>query len=240
MKRVLTGVVTVTLTTLVTVTPAQAAPSDPVKALKSRFSAGKGVKFTEVTSFAEFSGSTPFLKRTGSLRSGGTGIAASDISAKYTPRSGQIFNSLSGMLGSERTIRIGTTSYYSGSMWAPPKGKTWVKVTNGLVGGISGWYGQRVNVAEPATLNALVTSGKRAGRTYSGRIGFGKLEKISPWFRAITPTKADRNVVVDFTLTLGPDRLPQRLVTSYPATVHFEKVVVDDALFSTETRFTGW
>ena len=52
--------------------------------MKSQFVAGKGVKFTDVTTLVEFTGNTTFLKRTGSFQFGRAGIVASDVSAKRT------------------------------------------------------------------------------------------------------------------------------------------------------------
>jgi hypothetical protein len=240
MKRMITGIVAVMLTTSVAVTPAQAASADPVKVLKSRFVVGKGVKFTDVTTTVAFAGKTSILKRTGSLQFGRGGIVASDISSKRAGGSAGVFDRISWALASERTIRIGTTSYYSGDGWAPPKGKIWVKHPHGMTGGFSGRYSQRVNVAEPATLDALITSGKRVGRTYSGAISFAKLDKISPWFRDNSLISSKTPTVMRFKLTLGPDQLPQRLITSYPASVHFVKSLVEDMQVSVETRYTGW
>ncbi|MER5622778.1 hypothetical protein ABT061_17235 [Streptosporangium sp. NPDC002544] len=244
MKRVIAGVAVATVTTFVAATPVQAAAADPVKALKSQFVAGKGVKFTDVVTLVEFAGNTPYLKRTGSFQFGRTGIVASDVSAKRTTDDPGIPSGIVWSLGRpERTIRIGTTSYYSGGPWAPSKGKTWIKHPNGMNAGFSGWYGQLVNVAEPATLKALITKGKRTGRTYSGTISFGALEKISPWLRNVSLNRLSGNskaAVLRFRLTLGSDQLPQRLITVYPGSTHVSAAVGEDRQLSVETRYTGW
>ncbi|GAA3420179.1 hypothetical protein [Streptosporangium vulgare] len=231
-------------TTFVAVTPAQAAPADPVAALKSRFAAGKGVKFTDVTTLLAFEGNTSFLKRTGSFQFGKAGIVASDTSARRTVAEADMpINMIWRLTKPERTIRIGTTSYYSGGPWAPSKGKTWIKHPNGMNAGFTGWYGQLVNVAEPATLKALIAKGKRTGLTYSGAISFGALEKISPWMRNVSLSRLsgnDKTAVLRFTLTLGADRLPRRLVTVYPGSTHVSAAVGEDRRLSVETRYTGW
>jgi hypothetical protein len=243
-KRVIAGIAAAMVTMSVAATPVQAATADPVKALKSRFVAGKGVKFTDVATLVEFTGNTTFLKRTGSFQFGRAGIVASDVTAKLTTSEiSAIPSNLSWSLNRpERTIRIGTTSYYSGGPWAPPKGKTWIKHPHGMSAGFSGWYGQLVNVAEPATLKTLITKGKRTGRTYSGTISFGALEKISPWMRNVSLTRlgSDKTAVLRFRLTLGADRLPQRLVTVYPGSTHVSAAVGEDRRLSVETRYTGW
>ncbi|MBB5961555.1 hypothetical protein [Planomonospora venezuelensis] len=225
--------------------PVQAASADPVKALKSQLVAGRGVKFTDVSSLVSFTGTTSFLKRTGSFQFGRAGIAASDVSAGLTA------DEPSGMPPSiilptlekpERTIRIGTTSYYSGGPWAPPKGKTWVKHRNGMSAGFSGTDSQMVNAAEPGTLKLLIAKGKREGRTYSGAISLGALEKVSPWLQHVQVTgmsESTKKDVVRFRLTLGPGLLPQRLVTVYPSS-HVSAAVGEDRKISVETRYTGW
>lgn len=246
MKRVIAGIAAATVTTFVATAPAQAASGDPVKALKSQFIAGKGVKFTDVTTVVEFAGNTTFLKRTGSFQFGKTGIVASDVTTKVTTDdTSWVPKSLLWMVtDSDRTIRIGTDSYYFGGLWEPPKGKTWLKHPNGMTAGWSGWCSQLVNVAEPATLKALITKGKRTGRTYSGAISFGALEKVSPWLRnanVIKISKEAKAAVLRFTLTLGTNGLPQRLVTVYPQRTHGGTVAGrEDRRLSVETHYTGW
>ncbi|GGL28130.1 hypothetical protein [Planomonospora parontospora] len=246
MKRVIAGIAAATVTTSVAATPAQASSADPVKVLKSQFAAGKGVKFTDVTTTTEFAGSTSFLKRTGSFQFGRTGIVASDVTTKITTDElSWVSPSVLWRLGeSERTIRIGTDSYYSGSTWKPSKGKTWIKHQDGMTAGLSGWSSQLVNPIEPATLKVLITKGKRTGRTYSGKISFGALAKVSPWLRnadLIKMSGEEKREVLRFTLTLGTNGLPQRLVTVYPQKTHGGKEAGhEDRRLSVETRYTGW
>lgn len=251
MKRLIAGIAAATITTSLIAAPAASAqataPADPVKALKSRIAPGKGVRFTDVATLVSFTGKTPFLRRTGSFQYGKTDVVASDVTTSRStdkdlgPGPSFILDMLS---KPERTIRVGTTSYYSGGPWAPSKGKTWVGQPNGLSAGFTGWYGQLVNVAEPATLKALLSKGRKAGNTYSGTISFGALNRISPWMRhsKLTPMSGEaKKAVLRFTLTLGPDRLPQRLVTVYPKATHFDdRGDVEDKRFSVETRYTGW
>jgi hypothetical protein len=238
-KRILAGAVAAVL--LSPLTPAQAAPADPVEALQKLYVAGKGVKFTDATSLVGFSGTIPFLKRQGTLVFGGKGIAASDVRATFTPRTGLIFNALRLPL-KERTIKVGAKSWLSDVALAEelPKGKSWLRDPFGRNAGFSGWYGQTANAAEPATLKALLAAGSRKGRTYTGSITFAALSKVSPWLRSshlIPPKGKDK---LRFELTLGPNGLPQRLVTSYAGTVHLTETVAEDNRFSTETRYTGW
>ncbi|MFF5207225.1 hypothetical protein [Streptosporangium sp. NPDC000396] len=68
MKRMIAGISAAAAVTLVTATPVQAAPADPVKALKDQFVAGRGVKFTDRTTMIEEDASKPFLRRTGTFQ----------------------------------------------------------------------------------------------------------------------------------------------------------------------------
>ncbi|MCT9932506.1 hypothetical protein N5079_20095 [Planotetraspora sp. A-T 1434] len=239
MKRVIAGIAgisAVTAVALVTATPAHAAPADPVKALKSQFIPGKGVKFTDRTVLIVDGKSTHFLRRTGSFQFGKAGIAASDISAKYAATDS------TGTFAPERTIRIGTTTYTQGGIYRQklPEGKSWYKDQGGMTGGASGWLSQLVNVAEPATLKTLLSSAKQAHGSYSGTTTFARLAKVSPWFRATLPIRSSDKTVVTFKLTLGRNGLPQRLTTSYPATGLFDSDAWEGKTVSVETRFTGW
>ncbi|MEU8205892.1 hypothetical protein [Streptosporangium sp. NPDC049046] len=232
----------VTAVALVTGAPAQAhaqaAPADPVKALKSQFVPGKGVRFTDRTTMIEEGKGQPYLRRTGSFQFGRGGIVASDISSKGPGPADEVFtSSVSG-----RTIRIGTTSYSQGGTYRDkmPSGKSWYKGSDGMTGGVGGWFSQLVNVAEPATLASLLKGAKKSRTTYSGTTTFGKLAKVSPWFRATLPLRSSDKTVVTFKLTLDRNHLPQRLTTSFPPTGIYDSTGWEGNTISVETRFTGW
>lgn len=239
MKRMIAGAVVAAMVSIVAATPAEAAATDPVKALKAKLGAGKGVKFTDVTSLVDDE-TTPFLKRKGALQFGAKGIAASDISSTYTEHSGGLFDHMN-FVPSQRTIRIGKVGYSTGDeIYGPPEGKKWIKDPLAMTGGRIGWYSQVVNPAEPATLGVLV-KGRKKGRTYTGTITYRALAKVSPWFRATRPFSSNDNTRVKYTLILGADNLPRKLVTSQPASAFFDKVVEPgNAGFSTETSYAGW
>ncbi|WP_433437656.1 hypothetical protein [Nonomuraea sp. CA-141351] len=240
MKRTIAGAVVAAMAMLVAATPAEAAPADPVRALKAKLVAGKGVKFTDVTSLLQDSEKTTFLKRTGTMQFGKSGISASDITADYTRYQGGIFDHMYN-LKSGRTIMIGDKSYTTSPMLGEvPEGKKWARDILGTTGGWVGTFSQLVNPAEPATLKALLR-GKKQGRTYSGKITYSALAKVSPWFRASSPFSSKEKTVITYQLTLGSDNLPSKLVTSHLASSHVaEGVEVGDGRFSTETRYTGW
>ncbi|WP_030918294.1 hypothetical protein [Streptosporangium amethystogenes] len=244
MKRVIASVAVATATLLVAAAPAQAAPApaDPVKALKSQLVAGKGVKFTELSTQKKEGKTRPYLKRTGSFQFGRAGIVASDISSKgampVDPRIGQY----NGMFVPGRTIRIGTTSYSQGGTYRDemPSGKSWYKSPDGMTGDVAGWFSQLVNVAEPATLATLLKGAKQTRNTYTGTTTFGRLAKVSPWFRATLPIRSSDKTVVTFKLIVDRNRLPQQLTTSFPVAGIFDSASAEEETISAETRYTGW
>ncbi|MFF5207224.1 hypothetical protein [Streptosporangium sp. NPDC000396] len=86
----------------------------------------------------------------------------------------------------------------------------------------------------------LLKGAKRFGGNYSGTTTFGKLAKVSPWFRASLPLRSSDKTVVTYKLTVNSGGLPQRLTTSYPATGIFDSSGWEGKTISIETRFTGW
>ncbi|SNS47736.1 hypothetical protein SAMN05216276_101051 [Streptosporangium subroseum] len=245
MKRFIAGISTAVAVTLATAAPAQAAPApaDPVKALKSQFAAGKGMEFGDRSTVTWEGRSEPYLQRIGSFQFGKTGIVASDISSKGAMESVEPpALDPTGMSTPSRTIRIGTTSYLSGGIYGDsmPEGKTWYKAQKGMTGGISGWFGQLVNVAEPATLASLLKGAKRVGISYSGTTTFGRLAKVSPWFRATLPLRASDKTVVTFKLMVNRGGLPQRLTTSHAVTGIFDSPGWEGKTITVDTRFTSW
>ncbi|RVX47314.1 hypothetical protein EDD27_10244 [Nonomuraea polychroma] len=238
MKRMIAGAVVAAMAVLMAATPAEA--SDPLAALKSKLRAGKGVTFTEATSHVDDTGTTTFLKRTGKMQFGKSGIVASDITADFKRYQGGIFDHMY-RLRSGRTIWVGGKTYSTAPMLHEvPEGKKWVREPLGTTGGWLGTFAQVVNPAEPATLKVLL-KGKKQGRTYSGKITYSALAKVSPWFRVSSPFSEKEKTVIEYKLTLGADNLPKKLVTSHLASSHVaEGVEVGDGKFSTETRYERW
>ncbi|GAA2821441.1 hypothetical protein [Nonomuraea rubra] len=209
-------------------TPAQAAPKDPVRALKSELASGRGVRFTETTTLTG-DGKTKIQSRKGTFQFNAKGVAAADITA--TPAGG----------ARERTISIGNVSYTSGGMWEGrlPEGKSWLK-SKALLGGGSGFYGQVINPAEPKTLAALVKKGKLRGSTLTGKITFKELEKASRWFGASIPLRMHDDTKVSYTLTLTSAGLVSRVKSSYAATGVFDRNEFEGKTITIDSRFTGW
>jgi hypothetical protein len=219
-------------------TPAQAAvaSSDPVSALKSRITAGKGVTFTDITSYVQLSGKTKVVSRRGRLQYGKSGLAASDVSVKAAKERG-----MSSVFVDEHVITVGKVSYRKGGLFAErgPEGKPWVKINKWLPVGLSGAFSQPVHATEPGTLKALISAGKRSGRTYKGTVTFGQLWKISPWARASLVRK-ESDELIHYTLTLGSDDLPSKLVTTYLTEGHWlGRGTAGDEIHN-ETVYKGW
>lgn len=218
-------------TLLVTAAPAQAAPKDPVRALKTQLVTGHGVRFTETTTLVDGDDKTAFQRRTGAFQFSKKGLAASDITAKVVARSDE----------QERAITIGRTTYLSGGMWKDrlPEGKTWYRVGH-MPGGGSGFYGQVINPAEPKTLAGLVKRAKRAGSRYTGTITFKELDKLSPWFGASVPLRMHDDTKVSYTLTVTGAGLVSRVTSSYKATGVLDTDALEGKTFTIDSRFTGW
>ncbi|WP_084961649.1 hypothetical protein [Thermoactinospora rubra] len=242
MKRILAGVA-VMVAALLTAGPARAAaPADPVEALAKIQTAGKGVSFTERVTYVEGKTRDVQLRREGRLAFRKGGIAASDITAKLNIKASDLPEDATElgktMATPERTIYVGSTAYISGGMTSTvlPHDKSWVKIADRPAGGILGQFAQPINVAEPATLKALLKIGTKTASGYQGEITMGQLRKASAWTRASFPGKPDREQlqeILTWRLTLDSRGLPARLVTQ----------VVDTYLGRTtiyDTRYTGW
>ncbi|MFI6505327.1 hypothetical protein [Nonomuraea typhae] len=253
MKRIFAGVALSVAAVSLTAAPAQAAaPKDPVATLKKQFVAGTGVTFTDRTALISGGQRAIFVRRTGTFAFSLAGLAASDITGKFTIKASDIPDGedentkfLKGMAMPERTIRIGKTAYISGGIFGQllPEGKTWFKMPNGPTGGVTGLYGQIVNVTEAATLKTLIQNGKAVKGGYAGTITAGQLKKVSAWYRASMPfgtLKASQlKTPITFKLELDAAGLPKRLVTSYSPAALGQKAPSGDGV-SVDTRFTGW
>ncbi|MEU6715210.1 hypothetical protein ABZ897_27405 [Nonomuraea sp. NPDC046802] len=226
MKKTITAMVTCGAL-LVTAAPAQAAPKDPVRALKAVLVSGHGVRFTETTTLS----GDPAIKlqsRKGTFQFNAKGIAASDIRA--TPKNSK----------PERTINVGRFSYISGGITAERLSSgTWYR-SRGLPGGGSGFHGQVINPAEPKTLAALVKKGRVTRSAITGKITFKELAKVSAWFDASIPLRMHNDTKVSYTLTLSSAGLVSRVKSSYAATGVIDSGAFDGKTMTIDSRFTGW
>ncbi|MGC5013717.1 hypothetical protein ACLQ2R_23390 [Streptosporangium sp. DT93] len=252
MKRYIAGLAcaaTAVLSAPALASTAHAQAADPITALKSQFKSGRGVTFTDTIKTRRQQKTTVLGKRIGELQFDTSGVVASDYTtslrfkegdlAFLTETSGgektqadkQFEKLLAGMAVPERVIRIKKKAYISGGMFSQfmPADKSWLQYP-GDTHGATGSLGQLVNVAEPATLKALLAHAtvKRTS-TYTGKITYGELYKISPWFRAGAGVGARatlpphlRKAKIDWKLVLDGRGLPATLTASYGsgATIH--------------------
>ncbi|MEU4572081.1 hypothetical protein [Nonomuraea sp. NPDC023979] len=111
MKGLITGVALASAAALAVAAPAQAAPKDPLAAVKKQLVAGKGVSFTEATTYVRDDGPEPYLKRTGRFMFGKGKVAATDMASTYPKETLQ--RGLDSFQN-DRTILIGKSAYLSG------------------------------------------------------------------------------------------------------------------------------
>ncbi|MFD1542350.1 hypothetical protein [Nonomuraea guangzhouensis] len=256
MKRIIAGLALASAATLITAGPALAAPAakDPVAAVKKQFVAGKGVKFSETTKAIQGPMRGIVIRRSGSYQFSNTGVAASDITGKFNvkglPAESVDADSdeakfLKALSTPERTIRVGKTSYMSGGIWGEvlPEGKTWFKVPNAPFSGLTGVYGQPLDLTEAATLKTLFKGAKAANGGYAGKITVGDLRRVSPTFRGNlllgTPSSKTAKVAISWKLTVDAKGLPSRLVTTFPMTALSSSASKKESL-SIETVYSGW
>ncbi|HLU74045.1 MAG TPA: hypothetical protein VKZ82_17800 [Nonomuraea sp.] len=250
MKRIIAGLALACAATLVTAVPAQAAPKNPVTAVKKQLAPGKGVKFTERTTIDDSVTRMIFVRRSGTLAFRKNGLAGADSTGKLNIKASDLGEDapelLKAMAAPERTIWLGKTSYLSGGMWPAlmdDQDKKWFKLPNGPTGGFTGIFGQPLNVAEPATLKALLKNAKATKGGYSGKITVGQARKVSPWFRATHlrddyPAKVLKTQI-SWKLSVDAKGLPTRLVTTFPLGV-VNGTPKKSETISVDTRYTGW
>lgn len=255
MKRYIAGLACAATAVLsvpvVSASTAHAQAADPVTALKSQFRSGHGVKFLDVTKMRGYGSGAVLAQREGVFRFGTSGIAASDQTAKLRIKASDLEamsegageNERKGMAGlakPERVIRIGNVSYVSGGVFGEflPADKTWIRFPNVTLGA-TGTLSQLINITKPATLKALLAHATQRAGVYRGKITFGELYKVSPWFRAaamLPPSGKHAKTVLDWKLFVGADRLPRRLTTTYST----GGAATGGMSMTVETRYVGW
>ncbi|GAA3243521.1 hypothetical protein [Nonomuraea helvata] len=230
MKRILAGLALTTVAALVTATPAaQAAPVDPVKALKKQFVAGHGVRITETTRLTLDGKSAGASTRTsGTFEFGKKGIVASDI--KSHGAGGD--KSLAGAYGPPRVVTVGGYSYVQGGLFSEnlPDGKTWVRYTGEASGGT---YNQTLDIFEPKVLKAIVSHAKSfKGGTYKGSLTYKDLAKA--YGQKIGGRIA--NIKIDYALQVNSKGLATQLTSGWT----MDLGILGKTRSVTETRYIGW
>ncbi|MBB5076266.1 hypothetical protein [Nonomuraea endophytica] len=218
--------------------PAQAAPKDPVGVLKSLMKPGAGVRFSDITMMSADGGSVDLVKRKGVFAFGKKGFAAYDITSRIVSPTIEMTDSRK----PERVIGMGKDLYLNGGGWAEdmPKGKTWFKTKNVLMGaGGYGFFGQVINPAELGTLSALVKRAKRSGNAYTGKVTLKELHKISPWFASTILARRD-TTPVEYTINVAPSGLVTKVTSTYAAAAVVSFPGLEDETFTAVSTFTGW
>ncbi|SEH01054.1 hypothetical protein SAMN05444920_118243 [Nonomuraea solani] len=201
--------------------PVQAAPKDPVGALKAKMVPGHGVRFTGSVRWTDGTSDQGARDIKGVFQFGGKGVAAYDITMKDGDEQ-------------ERVIAIGETAYYSGDLVGSrlPDGKTWYKRQSR---GMPDSWSQFINPAEPKTLARLLELGKTKGDTVSGSITLKELKAVSAWVSAAKFKREFDGLKISYTLTLSSSGLVSRVTSAYT-----KPDSGTDYTSTVESGYTGW
>ncbi|GAA1010720.1 hypothetical protein Aple_029970 [Acrocarpospora pleiomorpha] len=244
MKRLVVAAVVGAAVLLVPAAPA-VAKADPVKALKARFAAGKGVKVSNLMKISTGGEVWATMREVGSVGFGRSGVATTDIQDK--PQYSKAFldmlpeadrEELRKTVGITRTISTSRYAYISGARVKNylPEGKTWVRRFSGtpVPGSLL------VNPFEPRTLDKIIDrAGSRQGSVLKGWIASSSLAKISPSFRASfgsgAKTRDGKAAKVNYIVWLDARGLVKRVYATM--TVH----IVDTPItYASDGRVSGW
>ncbi|MEV1166814.1 hypothetical protein [Nonomuraea sp. NPDC049784] len=225
MKRILAGLALTTAAALVTATPpAQAAPVDPVKALKSQYVAGHGVRISEKSWMTVDGKSMGTSTTTGGIEFGKSGVVASDFRNRKPGKSS--------LFAPPRVITVGGHSYVQGGLYSEdlPEGKKWVRYTGQATGST---YNQIIDIFEPKVLKVIVSHAKSfKGGTYKGSLTYSELAKVYGEKLGGPLGK----IKIDYALKVNSKGLPTQLTSGW--TMDFG--VLGKTRSTSETRYLGW
>jgi hypothetical protein len=204
--------------------PAQAAPKDPVSALKAKLVPGHGVRFTETVIWSDGTDEREVQDRKGAFQFDSKGVAAFDIKIHWDDDT----------FGRQRAVGIGKTTYHTGGVMPAvlPEGKSWYKLDRY---GVPDSYGQILNPAEPKTLAALIKHGKSAKSSIVGTITFKDLKQASAWWAGAKAASSFDDTKVSYTLTLTSAGLVSRVQSSFTATESGKQ-----AMIAVDSHYSGW
>ncbi|MGW0594397.1 hypothetical protein [Streptosporangium sp. NPDC002607] len=236
---------------------AHAQAADPITALKGQLKNGHGVTYVDILKTQGSSKNTIAGHRKGELQFSTSGISASDHTTQLrfdegafefgtgeggteeTEEQKKFSKLLAGLAEPERVVRVKKKAYLSGGAFGQflPQDKPWLGYPGDTLG-VTGSMGQLINVAEPATLKTLLAHATvKKPTAYAGKITFGELQKVSPWFRASHDggklSGEQAKTTINWKLFLNADRLPARLATSY---TQFSS----GPTWTVDTRYTDW
>ncbi|GAA3718637.1 hypothetical protein GCM10022224_100460 [Nonomuraea antimicrobica] len=223
MKRILAGLALASSAALMTAAPAQAAPVDPVKALKKQYVTGHGVRVSESAKTVVDGKSSATMTTNGAFGFGGSRVVAADLRTEAKGGTG---------LEPSRLITVGKHSYAQGGLFSVdlPEGKKWVRYP---YDGGPLLTSQPLNVLDPKVLKTLVSKAKSfKGGTYQGAISFGDLSKF--YGEKISGKIA--KVKINYSLDVNSKGLVDRIRSQY--TMDFG--VLGSTTATVNTRFTGW
>ncbi|GAA0832803.1 hypothetical protein ACFQVD_24975 [Streptosporangium amethystogenes subsp. fukuiense] len=260
MKRHIAGLacaVTAVLGVPALASTAHAQAADPITALKGQLKNGLGVTYIDTLKRQDGSKNAIAGHRRGELQFGTSGISASDHTTQLrfdedtfafstgedgteeTEEQKKFSKLLAGLAEPERVVRVEKKAYLSGGAFGQflPQDKPWLGYPGDTLG-VTGSMGQVINAAEPATLKTLLAHATvKKPAAYAGKITFGELQKVSPWFRAsqdgekLSGERA--KTTIKWKLYLNADRLPARLATSYSE-------FSSGPTWTVDTRYTNW
>ncbi|WP_433372927.1 hypothetical protein [Streptosporangium sp. CA-115845] len=260
MKRYIAGLAcaaTAVLGAPVLASTAHAQAADPITALKGQLKNGQGVTYVDTMKTQGVPKNTIAGHRKGELQFSTSGISASDHTTELrfeegalefstreedgdaTEEQKKLSKLFAGLAEPERVVRVNKKAYLSGGAFGQflPQDKPWLGYPGDTLG-VTGSLGQLVNAAEPSTLKALLANATvKKPAAYAGKITFGELQKVSPWFRASGDGRKlsgeQAKVAINWKLFLNADRLPARLATSY---TEFSS----GPTWTVDTRYTNW
>ncbi|MFC4111762.1 hypothetical protein [Nonomuraea zeae] len=225
MKRILAGLALTTAAALVTATPAQAAPVDPVKALKKQFVSGHGVRISETTRVTVDGKTSTAGKTTGTFEFGKSGVVASDLKNRAP-------GGVSSSLAPPHIITVGGHSYAQGSLFSEelPEGKKWVRYSGVASGGT---FNQILDIFDPKVLKTLVSHAKSfKSSTYKGSLTYSELSKA---YGQKISGKIGK-IKIDYSLIVNSKGLVTHLKSGW--TMDFG--ILGKTRSTTESRYTGW
>lgn len=227
MKRILTGLALAAAATLVTATPAHAAPVNPAKALQKQFVKGHGVRISEKSRMSVDGKSLGTSTTTGRLEFGKSGIVASDI------RTSSPKGSLSSLFAAPpRIISIDGHSYVQGGLYSEdlPDGKKWVRY-NGQPSGST--YNQLIDIFEPKVLKLVLSHAKSSkSGLYKGSVTYKDLAKA--YGSRLDGSFA--KIKIDYALKTNS----KGLITSLTSSWGLDFGILGNSRSTTETRYVGW
>ncbi|MEV0614437.1 hypothetical protein AB0I81_14010 [Nonomuraea sp. NPDC050404] len=241
MKRTIAGAAVVAGMVALTAMPAQAAATDPVKALQSELAAGRAVNLTSTAKITYSGERVATTSLDGTIGFGTRGPAASDLgqSVQYNDKLlREMKKSNPGetaglQAGPVRLISAGDVTYAAGPVVdeALPADTSWVRY-KGVKLPLSNLL---IEALDPATLKALV-----AARTswkdgiLKGAIKPAKLAAASDSFAA-RYGRTFKSGKISYTLWFGDKGLPRRVAVN--ATLSYAKTSVR---VESDTRFADW